>query len=173
MLENSDRKNDYFALICRKKVSLLDSGRRMVTLQYSGWMENYLARFWQRSVIWQESVRNLVIQQDFGRKLLYCKILAEWTGILQDPDKNIFLGKFWRKEWLSRVNLSKNGYSVRFWWKRLSCNVLAKKCHFGRIREKFGYPARFDRKLFSCKILAEWMVILQYADKNGYLEGFR
>ena len=105
--------------------------------------------FWQKIVISGESGRNLVI--------------------LHDSTENCSLARFWQKEWLSCNNLAKNGYSVRFWWKRLSCNVLAKKCHFGGIREKFGYPARFDRKLFSCKILAEWMVILQYADKNGYL----
>ena len=104
--------------------------------------------------------------------------------------ENSYLVRFWQNEWLPCKTLTKmvileisdrrNGYLAIIWrkmvilqdsgGKRLSCNVLAKKCHFGRTREKFGYPARFDRKLFSCKILAEWMVILQYADKNVILE---
>ena len=80
----------------------------MAILQNSG-EKGYLATFWPKSVISQESGRNLAIEQDFGRKLLSCKILAEWKGILQDPDKNGYLGKLWQKEWLFCVNLSKNG----------------------------------------------------------------
>ena len=119
-LENSDRKNDYRALICRKVVSLLDSGRRMVTLQYSGWMKEaskkgYLGGFWQKSVISRERGRNLFILNNSDRKSFSCKILEEWMVILQDPDKNGHLGKLWQTEWLSCSNLAKNGYLARFW----------------------------------------------------------
>ena len=101
-LENSDRKNDHLALICRKMVSLVDSGRRKVTSQYSGWMKEvskkgYLGGFWQKSVISRESTINLFILNDSDRKLFSCKILEEWMVILQDPDKNGYLGKLWQK----------------------------------------------------------------------------
>ena len=98
ILKDYGRKNAYLAIIWRKKVILQDSGRKIVILQYSGWMNGYLARvwrkkgfiarFWQKRVNSQESGRILFIEHDSDRNLSSCKILAKWRVILRDTDKN-------------------------------------------------------------------------------------
>ena len=119
ILENSDRNNGYLAVHWRKMVTCKILAEKLLScnilaewtfmLQDSGEKNCYRASFWQKSVISQESGRNSVIEQDFGEKLLSCKILRDWTDILHDPDKKGFFGQFWQKEWLSCVNLPKNG----------------------------------------------------------------
>ena len=74
-LENSDRKNDYLALICRKMVSLVDSGRRKVTSQYSGWMQEvskkgYLGGFWQKKCHFEKMNEKLVYPERFRQKIV-------------------------------------------------------------------------------------------------------
>ena len=59
----------------------------MVILQ--DFVEEVLSRkAMAKNAISGESGRNSVIEQDFGEKLLSCKILTEWTDILQDPVRN-------------------------------------------------------------------------------------
>ena len=132
--------------------------------------KGYLARLWQNNVISGESGRNLVILHDstencslarfWQNELLSCKTLTKMVILENSDRKNGYLAIIWQK----MVLLQDSGEKRVI----LQCSG-KKKCHFGRIREKFGYPAWFDRKLFSCKVLAEWMDILQDADKNGYL----
>ena len=109
-LENSDRKSDYPALICRKKVSLLDSGRRMVTLQYSGWMKSYLARFWQKSsylaIFW------LI-------EWLSCKILTKKCLFWRTREKFGYPARFRQKIVILQYSGWMNGYLARFWRKRV------------------------------------------------------
>ena len=136
---NNLAKNGYFCKILVKKV--------------------YLARFWQKKVFSGESGINLVILHDSDRKffsckilaermlvwqivhnsdrnLSSCKILAEWMVILRDTDKNGYLGRLRQKEWLSCNNLAKNGYFYKtLVEKGYLARVVAKNCHFGRIRE--------------------------------------
>ena len=130
-------------------------------LQNSG-EKGYLAKFWPKSVISQESGRNLVIEQDFGEKLLSCKILRDWTDILQDPDKKVSLENSDRK----------NDYLALICRKKVTCKILAEWKGILQDLDKNGYLAVLWRKMVTCKILAE-IVILQYSGwMNFYLTRF-
>ena len=109
-LKNSDRKNDYLALICLKTVSLLDSGRRKFTLQYSDRMKGYLARFWQKSVILQDSGKKMSFLENRGEIWLDCTIPTEHCSLSRFWHKNGYFAIFWLNERLSGKFLAKKGY---------------------------------------------------------------
>ena len=181
ILDNSDRKNDYFALICRKMVVLQASGEKELSCKVLG-----------KNVISEESVRNLFILHNSDRNLSNCKILAEWKFILRETDKMVILENSDRK----------NGYLASVWRKMvilqdyvgkgLSCKVLAKKMSFREnqgeiwlsctIRKKIVllqdsgrmncYLARRWQKWLSWKTLTERRLSCNNLAKNGSFARF-
>ena len=83
--------------------------------------------FWQKNDISGESGRKLVILRNSDRKLFSCNILAELLVILQDPDKNGYLGELWQKEWPSCNNLAINVYLAGPWQNWLIWKILAER----------------------------------------------